>query len=190
MDATILIVDDQPENLKVLLSFLKENEFQVRVADSGERALSMLEKFTPELILLDIVMPGLDGLEVCRRLKVAKATRDIPVIFMTVLDRIEDKIQAFDAGGVDYITKPFQQAEVVARVHAHVALRKKSLELEKALKEVRRLQKIIPICMHCKQIRNDSGFWQEVELYISEHTDSQFSHGICPDCYDKLYSDE
>lgn len=190
MKTTILIVDDQPENLKVLLNFLKQHQYEVRVADTGERALSMLELFTPVLILLDIVMPGLNGLEVCRKIKENEKTKDIPVMFMTVLDRVEDKVHGFEAGCVDYITKPFQQVEVLARVNAHVSLRRKSIELENALDEISRLQKIIPICMHCKQIRNDKGFWQEVELYLTEHADVRFSHGICPDCYEQFYADE
>lgn len=185
MDAMILVVDDQPGNLKLLLSFLKSHHFHVRIANSGERALQMLERNLPDLILLDVMMPGMDGFEVCRRLQDDERTSDIPVIFMTALDSVEDKVTGFDAGGLDYITKPFQQAEVLARVNTHITLRKKSAALEKALAEIKVLSGILPICCSCKQIRDDAGYWQQVEQYISEHSGARFSHGYCPACFEK-----
>ena len=185
MDAMILVVDDQPGNLKLLLSFLKSHHFHVRIANSGERALQMLERNLPDLILLDVMMPGMDGFEVCRRLQDDERTSDIPVIFMTALDSVEDKVTGFDAGGLDYITKPFQQAEVLARVNTHITLRKKSAALEKALAEIKVLSGILPICCRCKQIRDDAGYWQQVEQYISEHSEARFSHGYCPACFEK-----
>jgi len=141
-EATILVVDDQPANLKVLLSFLKDHRFQIRIAEDGERTLQVLENFQPDIILLDVMMPGMDGFETCRRIKENKQTANIPVIFMTALDNVEDKISGFEAGGVDYITKPFQQIEVLTRINTHVRLRRKELELEKALDEVIRQQKL------------------------------------------------
>jgi DNA-binding response OmpR family regulator len=87
--------------------------------------------------------------------------------------------------GVDYITKPFQQAEVLARIKTHVMLRKRERQLEQALAEIKTLSGILPICAYCKQIRNDQGYWQQVEDYISQHSKAMFSHGICPDCYRK-----
>ncbi len=141
-EATILVVDDQPANLKVLLSFLKDHCFQIRIAEDGERTLQVLENYQPDIILLDVMMPGMDGFETCRKIKENKNTANIPVIFMTALDNIEDKIAGFEAGGVDYITKPFQQIEVLTRINTHVRLRRKELELEKALDEVIRQQKL------------------------------------------------
>lgn len=185
MDGTILVIDDQPGNLKVLFSFLKNHGFQVRIANSGEKALHIVEANLPDLILLDVMMPGIDGFETCRQIRANDKVADIPVIFMTALDSVEDKVIGFEAGGLDYITKPFQQEEVLARVNTHITLRRKTLALEKAMEEIKVLKGIIPICCQCKQIRNDNGFWQQVEQYISEHSDALFSHSLCPACYKK-----
>ncbi|MCP4491749.1 MAG: response regulator [Gammaproteobacteria bacterium] len=99
----ILIVDDQPANLKVLLFFLQEKNFELRILQSGMRALDMLRDLTPDIILLDILMPGMDGFEICKKIKANKRLADIPVIFMTALDTLEDKVAGFEAGGVDYM---------------------------------------------------------------------------------------
>jgi DNA-binding response OmpR family regulator len=188
-DAAILVIDDQPANLKVLLAFLKQQNFEVRMAETGEWALQVLETYQPDIILLDVMMPGMDGFETCRRIKANKATADIPVVFMTALDSVEDKVTGFKVGGVDYITKPFQQIEVLVRVNTHVTLRKKELELKQALAEVKKLSGILPICSYCKKIRDDKGYWQQVEQYIAEHSEAIFSHGICKKCAEKYYSD-
>ncbi len=108
----------------------------------------------------------------------------MPVIFISGLDDPADKVKAFEMGGQDYITKPFEDTEVLARVETHIALRRKEVELQQALKEVQQLKGILPICCECKQIRDDKGYWQQVEQYISEHSDVQFSHGYCPTCYE------
>ncbi len=183
------MVDDQPTNLKVLLSFLQAHNFQIYIADSGLRALKVLSKVSPDIILLDVMMPELDGFETCRRIKANEKLAGIPVIFMTALDSVEDKLVGFNTGGVDYITKPFQQIEVLARLKTHIMLRKKEQELAKALAEIKTLSGILPICSCCKQIRNDSGYWQQVEEYISEHSGAMFSHGLCPECYQKEMDD-
>nr|WP_320015318.1 diguanylate cyclase [uncultured Desulfobacter sp.] len=148
MESTILLVDDQPNNIKVLLSFFKMHDFKTRVADSGERALQILERFQPSIILMDIMMPSLDGFETCRRIKRNKMLHEIPVIFMTALDNVEDKIAGFEAGGVDYITKPFHQAEVLARVKLHIDLRKKNIALQKSEKQIRMIVENAPISIH------------------------------------------
>lgn len=182
----ILVVDDQPANLKVLLSFLQEHDYRVYMVDSGQRALAILPKIQPDLILLDVMMPGMSGFEICRRIKADKDLAAFPVIFMTALDSVEDKMTGFSAGAVDYITKPFQQVEVLARIHTHITLRKRERELEDALEEIKKMTGILPICSYCKQIRNDEGYWQQVEEYISEHSEAMFSHGVCPVCYKKM----
>ncbi|WP_446008889.1 response regulator [Candidatus Electrothrix sp.] len=179
----ILVVDDQPANLKVLLSFLQEHDYRVYMVDSGQRALDILPKIQPDLILLDVMMPGINGFEICRKIKEDKNQATLPIIFMTALDSVGDKMAGFAAGAVDYITKPFQQAEVLARINTHITLRKREKELEQALEEIKTLTGILPICSYCKQIRNDEGYWQQVEEYISEHSKAMFSHGVCPNCY-------
>jgi DNA-binding response OmpR family regulator len=120
---TILIVDDMPENLSILFEFLTLNQFEVLVAESGEEALRLIEHASPHLILLDIMMPGLNGFETCQRLKTNSQTQDIPVIFMTALSDTEDKVKGFHLGAADYITKPFQQEEVLARIRTHLHVR-------------------------------------------------------------------
>ncbi|MCL1472169.1 EAL domain-containing protein [Argonema antarcticum] len=125
----ILIVDDHPTNLKMLFSFLKSYGFKVLVANDGESAIDKLQEVSPDLILLDIMMPGIDGFETCQRLKASAVTKDIPVIFMTALTDSENKVRGLSLGAVDYITKPFQQDEVLARVRLHLKMR----DLTKAL---------------------------------------------------------
>jgi diguanylate cyclase (GGDEF)-like protein/PAS domain S-box-containing protein len=120
---TILIVDDNPLNLSVIVDHLEGQSYQVTVAQGGEEALKRAEFVQPDLILLDVMMPGIDGFETCRRLKARPATAGIPVIFMTALADIHDKVAAFTAGGVDYVSKPFQVEELLARVETHLSLR-------------------------------------------------------------------
>ncbi len=126
---TLLVVDDVPANLGLLLEFLGAAGFTVLVAESGRGALEQLRYSRPDIILLDVLMPGMDGLAVCRRLRDNPATRDIPVLFMTALNETVDKVAGFAAGGVDYVTKPVQPEEVLARVRAHLELRRLQREL-------------------------------------------------------------
>jgi PAS domain S-box-containing protein len=127
----ILIVDDNRDNLKVLVFILQSAGYTVRPAHSGPVAFSAIEKKHPDLILLDILMPEMSGYEVCEKLKKSPETRDIPVIFISALGHVNEKIKAFSRGAVDYITKPFQEEEVLARVETHLKLRRFSSELEK-----------------------------------------------------------
>jgi two-component system sensor histidine kinase/response regulator len=137
MPETILIVDDTPANLGVLVETLGTAGYNLMVAEDGEEALAQTEQTQPDLVLLDVMMPGIDGFETCRRLKLREATRDIPVLFMTALNEIGDKVKAFSAGGVDYITKPIEHEEALARVRTHLTLRRlrRALEEQLALKE-------------------------------------------------------
>jgi CheY-like chemotaxis protein len=201
MTQNILVVDDTPDNLRLLAGMLIDRGYKVRPAPSGARALATVQKELPDLILLDILMPEMDGYEVCRRLKADKQTQDIPVIFISALDKVFDKVTAFDVGGVDYISKPFEIEEVLARVSTHLTisnlqrslqekneeLQEKNDALEAALAKVKQLSGLLPICSHCKNIRNDEGYWQSVEVYIRDHSEADFSHGICPDCAQELY---
>ncbi|MDL2356621.1 MAG: response regulator [Pseudomonadota bacterium] len=127
---TILVVDDTPANIGVLVDFLEENQLRVLVAQDGEEALERSRLMQPDLVLLDVMMPGIDGLETCRRLKQDSSTAQIPVIFMTALTDSDSVVAAFDAGGVDYVTKPIQIAEVLARIQTHLALRAMHSQLE------------------------------------------------------------
>jgi len=204
----ILIVDDTPANLHLLSQMLAERGHKVRPVLSGPQALTAAQAAPPDLMLLDIRMPDMDGYEVCQRLKAGERTRDIPVLFISVLSETEDKVKAFTAGGVDYITKPFQAEEVLARVQTHLALRTlqrqlqtanrtleernleleaRNAELEQALSTIKTLSGIVPICAWCRRkIKDDDGNWVELENYIVEHSHTQFTHGICPECREKL----
>jgi DNA-binding response OmpR family regulator len=128
-NADILIVDDTPANLNVLSAILGKRGYRVRPAINGALALKAAQKAAPDLILLDVQMPGLDGYEVCRQLKADAQTRGIPVIFISALDDVLDKVEAFQVGGVDYITKPFQIEEVLARVENQLALHQQREEI-------------------------------------------------------------
>ncbi|WP_031385685.1 sensor histidine kinase [Desulfonatronum thiodismutans] len=144
---SILIVDDVPANLHLLSGILKEQGFRVRPATSGAMALEAARRLPPDLVLLDINMPGMDGFEVCRRLKADPALADIPVLFVSALEDTADKVRAFEAGGRDYVTKPFHVEEVLARVRTHLALRRaehdlteRNKTLQKALDQLKKAQ--------------------------------------------------
>ncbi|MCJ8280562.1 MAG: response regulator [Rivularia sp. ALOHA_DT_140] len=134
--AVILIVDDTPDNLLVLFSYLEEKGFKVLLAEDGESALQIAQSKAPDLILLDVLMPSIDGFETCRRLKAKPSTREIPVIFLTALSETVNKVQGFKLGGVDYITKPSEQEEVLARIQTHLNLRKMRSTLTKQNQEL------------------------------------------------------
>jgi signal transduction histidine kinase len=127
---TLLIIDDKPENISVLFHFLVNQGFKILIAENGEDGLVNAEEEHPDLILLDVMMPNLDGFETCLRLKNNLKTTEIPVIFMTALTNTLEKVKAFEIGAVDYVTKPFQQEEVLARIKTHLTLRKLQQELE------------------------------------------------------------
>ncbi len=148
---TILVVDDTPTNIQVLFDVLNASGYRVAIAKSGESALSRLENHRPDLILLDVMMPGIDGFETCRRMKASEQTRDIPIIFMTALSDTVDKVKGLRLGAVDYITKPIQHEEVLARINVHLQLRylhqtleakvaERTAELTKALQSLQQAQ--------------------------------------------------
>lgn len=187
---TVMVVDDQPANLKLLVDSLLDYNFTPLTAINGERALKQIRHAKPDIILLDVMMPGIDGFETCRRLKADPETADIPVIFMTALTDVEDITMGFNVGGVDYLAKPVNLAEVVVRMNTHLSLsrlnrelRARNVELARALAEVKTLEGIIPICCRCKAVRDDEGYWQKLEKFFDERTDAKFSHGYCPACY-------
>ncbi len=196
-NSTILVVDDNTDNLRLLAGILGEQQYQVRLARNGSYALATIHKQAPDLVLLDIMMPEMDGFEVCRRLKADEQTAGIPIIFISALGEIDEKVRAFSYGAVDYITKPFQVEEVLARVKMHLkmmymqkSLALKNAQLEDALDQIQILQGIIPICARCKKIRDDQGIWNQIEKYIEAHSEAFFSHGLCPECSHAMYKDQ
>lgn len=179
-EALILIVDDNNKNIQVLGNLLKEDAYQVAVAMNGLQAIQFVKEKQPDLILLDVMMPELDGYETCRQIKSDPKNRLIPIIFLTAKNETDDLIEGFDAGGIDYVTKPFNHLELKARVKTHV-------ELKRMIEENMTLKGILPICAKCKSIRNDKGYWQKVEEYFSNHNLATFTHTLCRKCADELY---
>ena len=144
--SVILVIDDNPTNLGVLVDYLEESGFEIIVARNGEMGLKRAQVAQPDMILLDVMMPGIDGFETCRRLKTDESTFEIPVIFMTALSSTEDKVKGFEVGGVDYVTKPIQYKEVLARVTTHLRLRDLTRKLQGTNQELCRAnQKIITL---------------------------------------------
>ncbi len=178
----ILAVDDTPRDLDLLAQILEQQGYQLTLARDGAGAVEMATRDRPDLVLLDILMPGMDGIEVCRQLKADPATLEIPVIFLSAQSKPEDILSGFEVGAVDYVTKPFQIPELLARVHVHVKLRR-------AQQEIRTLRGFLPTCAHCKKIRDEQGLWHDLESYITEHSEAQFSHGLCPDCIPMYFPD-
>jgi CheY-like chemotaxis protein len=204
----ILIVDDSPDQQVLLRAILgKAGHTDLRSADSAQAAFLLLnmDGQTPppqiDLVLMDVLMPELDGVEACRQIKSRPHLRDIPIIMVTAKSDLSNLQDAFAAGAIDFITKPVTSVELLARAASALALKKemdcrKAREeelrrsndaLQKAMGEVKVLRGLIPICASCKKIRNDGGFWQQLEEYIGEHSEAEFSHGICQPCVKKLY---
>ncbi|MGO8785836.1 MAG: response regulator [Terriglobia bacterium] len=190
----ILVAEDDAVTRMLLEVTLRSWGFQVTAVADGDQAWQAIETDDPPLLLiLDWMMPGTDGLEVCRRLRGVYPDRPTYAILLTAKEGRDDLIQGLRAGANDYIAKPFDYAELRARVEvgARVIGLQKSLsdrvnELQDALSRVKQLQGLLPICAYCKKVRDDKNYWQQVEAYISQHSDVQFSHGICPDCYKKI----
>ncbi|MBP1628512.1 MAG: response regulator receiver protein [Holophagaceae bacterium] len=191
-DPVVLVVDDVSTSQHLLASILRDRGYQVVVANNGPEALERVRATPPDLVLLDIEMPGMDGYEVCLRLKAEEATRDVPVVFITSKAGTEDVIRGFRCGGMDYVTKPFHPLELLARVHTHVTLKRtrdRERELFAALREsqgrVDALSDLLPICAKCRRVRSDGGYWQSVEDFLQEHAEVRLAHGLCPDCIGK-----
>ena len=204
----ILIVDDSEMSRQLLHVWLRGAGYtDVMAVDSGAAALQhATNPLAPretdiDLILLDIEMAGMDGIHTCRRLRAEPHLQDTPVIMVTGKTDSQTVADAFSAGAMDYIVKPVQKVELLARVRSALALKRetdarkareeqllaKNLELQRALHEIQVLRGLITICSYCKKIQNDQGAWQQVELYIREHTEAEFSHGICADCIDSHF---
>lgn len=210
----ILIVDDIATNIQVLGNILRNEGYVLSFATSGLQALELVENDLFDLILLDVMMPGMDGFEVCKALKALPNVLGVPIIFLTAKTEAEGVIEGFKLGAVDYVMKPFNAEELIARVRTHVELKaardmvekrnvelsRKNQELERlnrklalALSEVRTLRGILPICSNCKKIRLKDAdplkqeSWILLEKYLTEHTEAQLTHGMCPQCIKKLY---
>ncbi len=191
----ILIAEDEPASRLLLRAVLLKWGYEVQMAGNGAEAWQALQsQDPPSLVILDWMMPKMDGLEVIRKIRGTPHFNSIYCILLTAKDHREDILSGFEAGADDYVTKPFNGEELRARlqVGARIIGLQKNLadrvkELEKALACVKQLQGLLPICSYCKKIRNDKNYWQQVDIYISQHSKAEFTHGLCPECLEKYY---
>jgi two-component system cell cycle response regulator len=253
----ILIVEDSPTQSKFLRLILEENGYSVEAASNGIKALECLRRKKPDLIITDIVMPEMDGFELCRALKSDPELKLIPVMLLTSLSDPEDVIKGLQAGADNFLTKPYENTFLISCIHyifsnqelrksrvpgseieimfaeqkyviksdrmqiidlllstyenavqknnelkkthndliaVFLQLEQKNIELERvnqdlqhALAEVKTLSGLLPICAHCKKIRDDQGYWNQIETYMAKRIDVEFTHGICPSCATKYF---
>ncbi len=196
----ILIAEDDPVCRHALEAMLKQWEYYPIVTHNGNEAWELFQSENPpKLAIVDRIMPGMDGLDICRQIKESPKTRSrsIYMIILTHKDRKEDMVEGLLAGADDYVTKPFNREELRARIQvgARIVNLQQELsnhvkELEDAIVHIKQLQGLLPICSYCNKIRDDQNYWWKVEEYIGKHSDAKFSHGICPDCYEKILEPE
>jgi len=194
----ILIAEDDRVSRRLLEARLQKDGHEVMLAEDGTQAWAALEKEpTIPLAILDWMMPGLTGPEICQKLRRLQTEQPTYLILLTSRDTRDDVVAGLNAGANDYVTKPFDFDELRARVQVgeRVVQLQKTLtervkELEEALANVKTLQGLLPICLYCKKIRDDRNYWQQLDRYVSEHSEARFSHGICPDCYESVVKPE
>jgi phosphoserine phosphatase RsbU/P len=190
----ILIAEDDPVSNEMLVLLLKQWGYQVLSTRNGTEAWQAFQATdAPALAILDWQMPELDGVEVCRRIRLRADLKHVYLLILTSMSRPDEIVTGLEAGANDYIIKPFKAPELRARlsvgarmVELQLELAEQISELEKALSEVKQLRGILPICSYCKKIRDDKNYWEQVEDYFARHTDARFSHSFCPECYEKI----
>jgi DNA-binding response OmpR family regulator len=191
----ILIAEDDPTSRRLLEATLARDGYDVVSAADGDEAWNRLRaQDAPRLAILDWMMPGTDGIEICRRLRQEPRASYVYVLLVTTKTRTEDIIHGLDAGADDYLTKPYDPQELRCRIQSGVrllrleeALADKVRQLQEALSHVKQLQGLLPICMFCKKIRDDSDTWHKLETYIERNSDAMFSHSLCGDCRKEHY---
>ena len=190
----VLIAEDDAVSRCILETLLRKWGYEVTTTLDGEAAWNVLqEPDAPSLAILDIMMPGIDGLGLCRRLRRSPHSMPPYIILLTANHGVREIVKGIEAGADDYLTKPYDCDELRVRVQVGARivelqdkLAQRVSQLEDALEHVKQLQGILPICSYCKKIRNDRDYWQSVEGYIAEHSHAEFSHGICPRCYETI----
>jgi len=177
----ILIAEDDFVSVKVLQLTLENEGHEVIVAGNGEEAWNMFDASPVRVIVSDWMMPGMDGLELCQRVRNRPKTEYTYFILLTAINTGRESLRrAMDAGVDDFLSKPLDREVISMRLRVAERI------LEYA-RQLRILKDLMPICMYCKSIRDDSDYWQQVESYIHSHTGSNFSHGICPDCFTREF---
>jgi sigma-B regulation protein RsbU (phosphoserine phosphatase) len=190
----ILIAEDEPVSRRLLERSLEQWGYTPVICTDGAEACRLLQTpGAPRIAVLDWVMPEMDGLEICRRIRQADLPTQPYLVLLTSRSTSQDIVTGLRAGADDYITKPVDRDELEARlqvasrvVSLQQRLSDRVVELEQALTRERQLQGLLPICAYCKRIRDDQNYWSQVETYLAEHTDMQFSHGICPSCLERV----
>ena len=188
-----LIADDDLTYRRMLEALLGKWGYDLVVASDGDAAWQVLHApDAPQIAILDWMMPGKDGVEICRQIRESTQSDPKYIILLTSKGEKKDIVSGLDAGADDYITKPFESEELRARVQVgerilrlQSELARRVKELQEALDQIETLEGILPICMYCKKIRNDQNYWQQVESYISQHSQAEFTHGLCPECFEK-----
>ena len=230
----VLVVEDSTADAMAIQLFLESNDFHVTVMADGKKALSYLNENHPHLILSDVVMPNMNGYDLCNAVKAKQELRNIPVILVTALAEPEDIINGLKCGADNFVTKPFNPKVLLSQIRYILAnrelrqnphtdfgieiyfggqkhlinsdriqildllfstyehsmqqmreLTRINKELRQATKTIKTLEGILPICCYCKKIRDDKDSWHSVESYVREHSKAEFSHGICPECYEE-----
>ncbi len=193
----MIIAEDDKTSRQVLENVLTKLGHSVVAVSDGEQAWNALrEPNAPRLALLDWMMPCLDGIDVVKRVRELPNAQQLYLIMLTARDSKQAIVEALQAGANDYIIKPYHNAELRARidvgcryVEMQSALESKVTELQRTLADIKTLQGMLPICSHCKKVRDDQNYWHRVETYLSEHSGMVFSHSICPECAHRYYPD-
>lgn len=193
----ILIAEDDIVSRRLLGSALTKWGYDVLSCSDGAEANQMLQRDdAPRLAILDWMMPGIDGVRVCQEVRQRPQRKPIYIILLTARGRSEDIVAGLEAGADDYVTKPFYPEELQARLQAGLrivdlqsSLADRVWELESALSRLKHLQGLLPICSYCKKVRDDKNYWLQIESYVSEHSEAQFSHSPCPNCLEKVMAD-
>jgi len=188
----ILIAEDDPISERLLTTNLTRWGHEVISTSNGREAWEILQgEDAPRFAILDWMMPGMEGTEICRKLRNAAATNPPYIILLTARRGVDQLVTGIKAGADDYLTKPYHRDELQARVEVgmrvldlQTKLSSRIAELEHALEHVKQLHGIIPICGYCKKIRDDRDYWQNVETFIANHSEAEFSHSVCPTCYE------
>ena len=232
----IFVIDDSPTEIALIKDYFKESDYRLFTFTNGFEAIKELQTNVPDIILTDVVMPEIDGFQICSLLKKLEKTRHVPIVIFTSLSDPAHILKGLYSGATNFIIKPFTREYLIAQIDTILNLAslhtittqdsyqveydglkytltpermqivnlllstfdmtvRKNRELEeanarltKAHSEIETLQQLIPICARCKKIRNDKGYWEQVEFYIQQRTNSDFTHTLCPDCDRELYN--
>ena len=199
LDISVLYVEDEDPTREAVHQLLQERFREVFVARNGVEGLEQFRKKNPDLLVTDIMMPVMDGLKMVR--KIRERNKDVPIIVTTAYSETSYMIDAIDASVDQFVIKPLELNKLFASMEKcaeliesrkaakrHEEEREKLIEeLQEALARVKLLSGLLPICASCKKVRDDKGYWNQIESYIREHSEVEFSHGICPECAEKLY---